>query len=850
MPSITLFNRRTLFGGDDLLITALFNIAIRCFHLFCFVGVSWWHIGVEASKSGGLLNYLLFGAPTSLDQIDDAECRHTHTFPLIVFSFTLGSTLFYPFAIFVESRIYHWSGKGCPTQAQPRSKNIEALLELKLLPLSIVVLLLFWLGVSALCFVPSYYTCRDVSDETIEVEETFWNTIIPKSHVLWLVCLALLVISQCFDAFTSLGFVLDLWIRNPHELKEHARLDRAILDHHNHDFAEEMWASRCSCFCKCLGRSTCFVFGGRDFSLLGSSVNSKFGDIARALADYLETRGVLDVVPSDILTGFLVLQRVQRYRLLAKRKTILRQSSAKLSSFRSNQTSSSSSILSSFFTPHQEESASPVALISHTAILDEVEITSNFQKKNIHKEEEEELLITRFGTVLDPYNPDEMAILHEGAHFSRFALAIYTWPLYLYQNPITGIPRIMASTCGLCSCKGHQNGSCGGTYDSQIIGDNICKAHKAAMLLTVGIDKCDLVYAHLKSGFNDNQYCIFVDHNWKSVVVAIRGTFCLEDCVTDVLCDPQSLEKLGEKFGFDASDQYCHGGVLACVWNVYLDLQKHNILDKLMLNDDAMYRDYDLRLTGHSLGGSICTILSYMLKPKFPSLRCINLSPPGMSLTWDLATQCKEWCTTFVLDSDVVPRLSKEAIWKMRDEMLDLIGRVKVPKYVVAEKFLKTSGLCSPDVTTVEALQDREVILQSIEEILYDKDEVLTTEYQEQLQRFQEIQSERISFRGNLGLRVIQLYPPGRIIHLIKTGERNSCMIKMAKVLTCCTTNAGHQYSPTWINNDALNEIIIAPTMGTDHFPNRIKDELVGVAEDFGLSNLTHPYRPSLSMLQ
>ena len=49
----------------------------------------------------------------------------------------------------------------------------------------------------------------------------------------------------------------------------------------------------------------------------------EFGDVARALADYLETRGVLDVVPSDIAVGFAILQRLQRQRIHEARRAVV-----------------------------------------------------------------------------------------------------------------------------------------------------------------------------------------------------------------------------------------------------------------------------------------------------------------------------------------------------------------------------------------------------------------------------------------------------------------------------------------------------------------------------------------------
>jgi len=275
---------------------------------------------------------------------------------------------------------------------------------------------------------------------------------------------------------------------------------------------------------------------------------------------------------------------------------------------------------------------------------------------------------------------------------------------------------------------------------------------------------------------------------------------CSFDCplsiiyTSDVLIDPESLESLGREFRFDATDQYCHGGVMACVQNVYRDLQRHRILDRLLAGSDAMYPDYTLRLVGHSLGGATCTILSYMLRPTFPTLRCINYSPPGCTLTWALATQCQEWCSSFVLDSDIVPRLSRESMDHLRDEILTLIGRIKVPKIEVAQRLVVEGSVSGRGG--------------GIEDILYHPDDVPQSEYRDQLEQFRTIQNERRAARG--AVREIQLYPPGKIIHLVKTREQTTCWSGAAKVATCCTTNLGFQYVPVFIPNDSLNEIVVS----------------------------------------
>ena len=53
---------------------------------------------------------------------------------------------------------------------------------------------------------------------------------------------------------------------------------------------------------------------------------------------------------------------------------------------------------------------------------------------------------------------------------------------------------------------------------------------------------------------------------------------------------------------------------------------------KQLYSESSAYRDYDLVVVGHSLGGGCAQVLSLMLRPSFPSLRCFAYEPP-VSLT-------------------------------------------------------------------------------------------------------------------------------------------------------------------------------------------------------------------------
>jgi len=249
-------------------------------------------------------------------------------------------------------------------------------------------------------------------------------------------------------------------------------------------------------------------------------------------------------------------------------------------------------------------------------------------------------------------------------------------------------------------------------------------------------------------------------------------------------------------------------------------------LDKIFQDPTSKIRDYTLRIVGHSLGAGCALILGFMLRRKYPTLRCLLYSPPGGLLTWNSATNCKDYVTAFVLDNELVPRLSVENMEQLRDEVLELILRTKVPKIKVAHDFVTTVAASMSDLDCGDFLEEDN-------EILYPKGGApMDSMFARQLMYFKEIQQRRKEHRGRVRA---SLFPPGKIVHLVKTSEVQSLSNRFWRCITCCTSNAGFTYTPMWANNDDFNEIIISPTMGADHFPNRVCLEIEGVARNFGI---------------
>jgi len=890
------------------------------------------------------------------------------------------------YGIRIETKIFALSGEGTPTDPMGRNKKLSPLLQWKWIASCLFgnAFLLVYGLLASLGYAQPYSDCRDILrqlylDHEDDLEHSYYYYASPyessvvadcnehdcgflkNKRALWLPLL-LLILSQAFEFLVSSFALVSLLLKpkfvskSPNHLviectrDGHISHNTSILDftesHHNdvnnfsshkyhhrhHELVEEMWDERCNSFCRCAAVSTCFLFGGKELMVGGD-----YKDISRALADYFEDGGVLDIVPSDIAAGFVALQNVQTQRVMEnQRKLWERRKEGILPQFESDvridwsvnsgqtsfplthslqttsfdrvdfeingQCSTSTTemtavqpaIISERMSGKQEKERkykpedrgsedksldeNLETISSHNVNLSQHSLDATAERQsspegNDHDETDKFFNSStssslwlypdasmHLGPLLDS-NHDASALMHhlslnqasngkncsisgfqnllcknnkgdrmalaEVARFARHALSIYTWVLYAYMYPGSGIPKLCAQRLidAVCFSRddtdevmpkptdhnirclqgnetsplifGLKNCACEQENKSNIKGDNFLHLHRNALLAQSGLDNADLIYADFNNKYHQMPYCIVIDHKWQSVVISIRGTLSLEDCVTDVLVTPVSLEELGRESGFNGSGQYCHNGIVCCTKHIYSSLQSHKILDRLLLADDAQYSHYNLRITGHSLGAGCATLLGYMMKNKYPNLRVINISPPGCSMSWEMATECKDFVTSLVLDSDLVPRLSIDTLERLRDDVLELLGRIRVPKMEIVSTFL-TSGILgffrkgsALDEDDGEAGNDYPYLIDGHNAHMFHQRESAptNTEFHRQLERFKAIQDERKRQRGIL--REVQLYPPGRIMHLVKTGEKSSCAHAMAHCITCCTTNAG-----------------------------------------------------------
>lgn len=176
-------------------------------------------------------------------------------------------------------------------------------------------------------------------------------------------------------------------------------------------------------------------------------------------------------------------------------------------------------------------------------------------------------------------------------HFSGFSTPsrLKKWMLYYFDYPVSGTFRLIgrklrskikcADPTTTRPALENSSGIPDGIDHREttiVVGDNFLRLHEASLLAHAGLEMSDVAYASFEAGgFYETPYCIVIDRRWRSVVLSIRGSLTLEDCVVDVLLDPCPLDALGEKYGFSGGGQYCHGGVLECTNWLHADLMRY-----------------------------------------------------------------------------------------------------------------------------------------------------------------------------------------------------------------------------------------------------------------------------------
>jgi hypothetical protein len=397
-------------------------------------------------------------------------------------------------------------------------------------------------------------------------------------------------------------------------------------------------------------------------------------------------------------------------------------------------------------------------------------------------------------TAFSPEKKEEKYLIAEGARYIDFATSIYTWSV-----------QHSDSVCDWTSCT-----------KEQLI-RKFEQTRRAFLSAPIGhVNDEDIQYSNFTAGIAATPYAVVMDHPWKSVVVTIRGSQSIDDMMSDLTLNQTELNVLGERYRFDGAGRYCHKGILDCAEWVTEDLLKSGALDRLLLNDDATHKDYQLRIVGHSLGAAAASIVALFLRSKFPAVRAVIYESPGCTVSRNLAEESCAWCVSFVTGMDVIPRFTVESIADLRDEMLVNIARIKIPKYLInRNRRIHENGI--------------DAVREFLAEALYPVDDIPETIFLDTVRRF------RLYYKSKVAKRVADgdagLFLPGRVIHLVggadsvyKERRRTGSIPFMEEECMSC-----------WAGRDDFRAVVLSPSFLTDHETDVVKLRFDSLTKGFGL---------------
>ncbi|TYH26777.1 hypothetical protein ES288_A02G015800v1 [Gossypium darwinii] len=245
--------------------------------------------------------------------------------------------------------------------------------------------------------------------------------------------------------------------------------------------------------------------------------------------------------------------------------------------------------------------------------------------------------------------------------FHKFAEAAYTGPLLDFgRNPFV-FPCVWLHRQGVLTPWTRKRRP---TLD----GDNWLRGHAAAFINFVNLPSEVLRRGRVRQKKCEAAYFIVVLHELRTVVIAVRGTETPEDLIIDGLGRERSLTEVDldglinsscihpsvKKRVKSSFPHFGHSGIVETARDLYTQIegypgdesQSGGFVSSL-LGVGCECEGYNLRIVGHSLGGSIAALLGIRLYGKFPNLHVYSYGPlPCVDSV--VADACSDFITSWI----------------------------------------------------------------------------------------------------------------------------------------------------------------------------------------------------------
>ncbi|KAF7989027.1 hypothetical protein HCN44_007337 [Aphidius gifuensis] len=386
-------------------------------------------------------------------------------------------------------------------------------------------------------------------------------------------------------------------------------------------------------------------------------------------------------------------------------------------------------------------------------------------------------------------------------HYIKLSIASYGWLFVLYQNTCTGCCKLFKRmTC--CSCFRNN--------EQIVLDDNCCLCSLAGVKYLSNLSEDDILLASFRNHLCEIPFCVIADHKASSIVIVIRGSLSLRDLITDIAAASDTFEVNGLP-----KNSQAHRGMIIGAKVILKQLEQYNILKKAF----KKYPNYNLTLTGHSLGAGLAVLLGIMLRPKYPLLRVYAFSTPAGLLSRDAARITESFVFTIGLGDDLVMRLSVDSTENFRTSLLITLQACKLPKYRVVLNGFGYALFGVPD-RDLERTWRNNNIINSIPgqlPLLSITNDDNTINHNNHYNN-----DETIIFQKDLTRRrysKVRLYNAGRILHIrrLKNYHNNDSIKK---------NNNDKLYHMRWAQPEDFMELTVMPRMLLDHLPENLESAL------------------------
>ncbi|XP_058141746.1 diacylglycerol lipase-beta isoform X3 [Dasypus novemcinctus] len=387
-----------------------------------------------------------------------------------------------------------------------------------------------------------------------------------------------------------------------------------------------------------------------------------------------------------------------------------------------------------------------------------------------------------------PSQDDLDAELENCHHYMQFAAAAYGWPLYIYRNPFTGLCKIGGDCCR------------NRIAEHDLVGGDGLRCHFGSILQTTGLQYRDFIHISFHDKVYELPFLVALDHQREAVVVSVRGTMSLQDILTDLSAESETLDVECE-----VQDCLAHKGISQAARYVYQRLINDGILSQAF----SIAPEYRLVIVGHSLGAGAAALLGIMLRSAYPQVRCYTFSPPRGLLSKSLHEYSKNFIVSLVLGMDVIPRLSVTNLEDLKKRLLRVVAHCNKPKYKILLHgcWYELFG-GDPNNFPIELDGDNQG---NLTQPLLGEQSLLAHGSPTYSSSDSPLDSPT---------KYPPLYPPGRIIYLEEEGPSGRF---------CCPAS---RYRAKWSHESEFSKILIAPKMLTDHMPDILMRALDIVVSD------------------